>query len=156
MATREQFEASIPAEGGVYVLILCQAAPGLRLRVGALGEVNFAPGYYCYAGSALGGLRARLGRHLRGDAERPRWHVDYLRRRAPPAGAVWWTGGRRAECELNRRIARLADGSVPGFGCSDCRCESHLHYFARDPRVRLRVRAMGPPRAVRWPPAPGQ
>ena len=48
-----------------------------------------------------------------------------------------WIGERGDECGLSDAAARLADDSVPGFGASDCRCLSHLHYFAADPTQRL-------------------
>jgi len=110
----------------------------LRLRVGALGELTFEPGYYAYVGSARRGLAPRLRRHLRRKAKKMRWHVDYLRRGAEPVAAAAWTGRRADECALSRSVAALCAGSVPRFGSSDCRCPSHLHYFPRDPRPRLR------------------
>ena len=53
--------------------------------------------------------------------------MDYLREFVTPFGA-WFT----LETErLEHRWARLFSGmsdvsSVPGFGCSDCTCDSHL------------------------------
>jgi sugar fermentation stimulation protein A len=32
----------------------------------------------------------------------------------------------RLECELAHAVDEIASWSIPGFGCSDCRCESHL------------------------------
>lgn len=131
--------ADIPEVGGVYAFVLRQPARDLSIRVGALGAIGFVCGYYCYVGSARRNLRARLSRHLRTRQKRLHWHIDYLRPHTEPAGVVWWlqhVGG--TECGLSRQVARLADASVPGFGCSDCSCASHLHYFADDPIARLR------------------
>jgi sugar fermentation stimulation protein A len=30
-------------------------------------------------------------------------------------------------------MAKIADWSVPGFGCSDCSCRSHLFGMEKDP-----------------------
>ena len=72
-----------PRRVGSYVLFLrveCTEA----VVVGRLGVCAFAPGYYAYTGSALGGLDARIARH-RSARKRMRWHVDYLLQRASVA-----------------------------------------------------------------------
>jgi len=50
---------------GTYALVL-RLARATTIHVGALGAVDFAPGWYVYVGSALGpgGLAARVNRHL--------------------------------------------------------------------------------------------
>ena len=123
--------------GGIYALILRVDGEGVTLRIGALGERRFRPGYYCYAGSALGGLRARVSRHFRTDSKCRHWHVDYLRERAEAVGAIVWRTTRRAECALSLMLQERAEGHAAGFGAGDCRCDSHLHYFARDPTPDL-------------------
>jgi Uri superfamily endonuclease len=81
---------------GTYVLVMRLAAP-VTLTVGRLGALSLDAGLYLYVGSALGGLRARLERHLRAD-KRLHWHVDYLLRCAR-VEAVWYRHGReRQEC----------------------------------------------------------
>lgn len=90
-----------------------------------------------YVGSAMGGLAARLARHHRA-GKRLHWHIDYLLhdpgtrllQSLPIAGPV------RLECPLAREVAGLAEEAVPRFGCSDCRCPSHLFRFTGDPRKR--------------------
>jgi Uri superfamily endonuclease len=141
MRARERQAGGLPDGGGVYALVL-RLAREHRLQVGALGEVLFPAGLYCYVGSARRGLRARLRRHLRTGGKRRHWHVDYLRDAAEPRGVLLWTGADADECRLSDRIASLARWSVPGFGCSDCRCDSHLHRVERDALASLRV-AMG-------------
>jgi sugar fermentation stimulation protein A len=128
-----------PDGGGLYVLVL-RAERGLRgLRVGSLGRLDLPAGYYCYVGSARRGLKARLARHLRRTGKRAHWHVDYLRRRARPVEVFVAAVGAATECGLSDAVAALADGSVRGFGSSDCRCAGHLHYFRRDPGDHLRT-----------------
>ena len=131
---RSDFCAHAPEQGGVYALILYQPHGDLKVRIGALGEVVFAQGHYCYVGSARGGIRQRVTRHMRRTFERPHWHVDYLRRHTIPVGFLCWVGQRRgAECALSRRVAGVAQDLVPRFGSSDCACHTHLYYFQTDP-----------------------
>lgn len=124
--------------GGAYVLVLRLSGGGRRIRVGSLGLLEFAPGCYCYVGSARAGLRARLARHLRVGGKRKRWHVDYLRPRTAAAGVFVWDGTEADEAALSNAVGELADRSVAAFGAGDSPCGSHLHYFARDPTDALR------------------
>ena len=102
----------------------------LELDIGALGMIRFDPGQYVYVGSALNGLEARVRRHLRtsrGDYRATHWHIDYLLREpeAEIGGVYVLLSDLREECRIAREIMKLG-ASVKGFGCSDCRCESHL------------------------------
>ena len=123
--------AELPTVGGSYILALHNRRPQ-KTAVGALGQLELEAGYYLYTGSAFGpgGLRARLGRHLRGDGK-TRWHIDYLRKVAEPAGAWFCTDLQRREHEFATALAAMDGLASPfaGFGSSDCNCESHL-YFA--------------------------
>lgn len=119
--------------------------PGCRrLRVGALGEQQFARGYYVYVGSAFsaGGLRARLHRHCTGG--RRHWHIDYLRAEAELA-QVWWTGDRQTREHAWAAILAdwLGDSPVRGFGASDSPLPSHLFFaMTRPDFVRFRDRVL--------------
>jgi len=124
---------ALPPQPGAYALILRLEQP-TRLRVGALGEADFPAGVYVYLGNAHGpgGIRARLGRHLRGSS-RLRWHVDYLRAVAVPAAWAITTDPAPDlpwECAWSQRLAALPEAWIPlpGFGASDCRygCPAHL------------------------------
>lgn len=121
------------SDRGTYLVQL--HLPGdLRLEVGHLGPREFPAGHAVYVGSAMNGLAARLGRHRRGTG-RPHWHLDHLRREARFVEGWPLRSALRLECELAGALAGLPGvRSVPGFGCSDCRCPSHLVLFAEDPR----------------------
>ncbi len=107
---------------GVYIALFRLARP-LRIRVGRLGKIAFKPGLYAYVGSAQRNLKSRLDRHAR--RRKPlRWHIDYLSVRATMIAALIFPAGKRWECRLAQRLA--AAEPVPSFGCSDCRCPSHL------------------------------
>ena len=115
---------TLPREPGPYALLIELTAPlevSLRGRLATM----LAPGTYVYCGSAYGsgGLRARVGRHMRRDRAR-RWHVDQITGAGEVTGIFVFPGGN--ECAL---VAALAEfpSPVPGFGSSDCRtCASHL------------------------------
>ena len=120
-------------EKGIYTLILRLAVPK-DIRIGALGVISFQPGYYIYAGSALGsGGLSRVARHIRFYRERYRkakWHIDYLMEEAVLEKTVCAETKDRLECVL---AAGIGGASVEMFGCSDCDCASHLFYRKEDP-----------------------
>jgi Uri superfamily endonuclease len=110
---------------GTYALLV-HVPYDLATSVGELGTLNFKAGYYAYIGSALGGLEARVGRHLR-EEKRLHWHVDYLLARARAVDVVLARTRTRKECAVAKELAKHL-ASVRGFGSSDCGCESHLFY----------------------------
>ena len=139
----------LPKFPGTYALFLHLPA-SRQLRVGALGEQFFLAGDYVYLGSACGpgGLRARLGRHLRGDGSR-HWHIDYLRKITEANGYCYLIAGQevqklsgrcqgsdheKIECRWSQALAALPGASIPipGFGASDCYagCRAHLVAFS--------------------------
>jgi Uri superfamily endonuclease len=125
-------------EPGTYALLL-RASSARTVTVGALGELSVRPGWYVYVGSAFGagGLRARVGRHARGDGA-THWHVDYLRA-ATALEAVWYThDDRRRECAWAAALRERPGAQVPmaGFGASDCGCDAHLIAFGALPPLR--------------------
>ena len=119
----------LPDTAGSYLLIAHLPQP-LRLRRGALTGRTLASGWYVYAGSARGpgGLRARLGRHLR-RRKRLRWHIDRVTTAADVRLGLALPDPAADECAL---IAALLRGggfapALPGFGSSDCDvCPAHL------------------------------
>lgn len=119
---------------GVYCLIFENRA--CKLEIGKKGESPFQAGFHIYVGSALGpgGLK-RVKRHIRLSRNRdrnPRWHVDYLH--LNPAfrlvSAVYAFTSAPFECTL---ASIIGGDSVPGFGCTDCTCSSHLFYRRENP-----------------------
>ncbi len=65
---------------GSYVLLI-QLPEEQTIAIGSLKAVHFHRGGYAYVGSAMGGFKSRLNRHLKGN-NRPRWHIDYLLQKA--------------------------------------------------------------------------
>jgi len=120
----------LPALPGTYILVL-KLHWECVIDVGALGELTFPPGFWFYIGSAMGsgGLAGRVAHHAR-FAERPRWHIDYLRFAGTPVEVWYALSDDSLECTwaaLLSHIEGVERGTV-GFGCSDCNCDSHLFH----------------------------
>lgn len=146
------------SQHGTYALVL-RSDFDASIRIGRLGDLTLRAGYYVYVGSAFGpgGVRARLGHHLR-LAPRPHWHVDHLRARTSPVEAWYSHDSTPREHEWSHILSQIPRSSVPlsGFGSSDCSCIAHLLSFARRPsfsdfdrRVRATCRQHGPIHRVR-------
>jgi Uri superfamily endonuclease len=136
------------AELGTYVLVLLMQEEAV-LGIGRLGTFAFPPGYYCYLGSARGpgGLQSRVARHLR-SRKTPHWHIDHLLRHARIVQVWQTTSSARLECVWSRALLALPGAKVcaPGFGSSDCRCQTHLVHISPPTAVglvRQRLEALG-------------
>lgn len=115
---------------GSYVLIL-QLPKQQIINIGSLANVCFPGGYYAYVGSARGGIRPRLSHHLDRN-KKLHWHIDYLLQKATITDIIVSEAEGRVECIIVQALSAQFD-SIPGFGCSDCRCLSHL-FFAPEKR----------------------
>lgn len=114
---------------GTYCLCI-NVERDISIRVGALGEIDFPGGSYIYVGSALNSLIPRLERHLkhsRGEHDVTHWHIDYLLRdqRVSMEAVYMNDNGEKLECFMAAKVAKHGE-PVPRFGCSDCKCVSHL------------------------------
>ena len=121
---------------GTYALIL-QSRSNETIRVGRWGQLELKPGYYLYVGSAFGpgGVRARISRHLR--ANKPKhWHIDYLREFVTPLCAWVNYEAKRLEHQWAQHFYEMSEvAAIQGFGCSDCKCYSHLFHTAVKPEI---------------------
>ncbi|MBU3948898.1 MAG: GIY-YIG nuclease family protein [Proteobacteria bacterium] len=121
---------------GTYALVLL-SEKRTYTQIGRWGRLNIRPGYYIYVGSAFGpgGVLARVSRHCR-KAKSKHWHIDYLREFAIIA-SVWYSHSPiRLEHHWAAALAKLDETEpVKGFGCSDCKCESHLFFAAKEPKL---------------------
>lgn len=116
---------------GTYALFLTFDSSA-DIEVGSLGILHFDPGKYCYIGSALGGLDQRLSRHLRKE-KKIRWHIDNLTVSADSMEAWESFPDYVDECMLAHCAVECGMVRVHrGFGCSDCRCETHLFRVTGD------------------------
>lgn len=119
-----------PSVRGVYCL-LAALREDRCIRVGSLGRMKFSAGIYVYVGSAMMGVEQRVARHARKQKTK-RWHMDYLMEWAEFLGSIALPcEARGMECAVAHALrgCDAAVRTVPGFGCSDCSCGSHLVYF---------------------------
>jgi len=114
---------------GTYCLLINLEAD-LPIKIGKKGKMNFDKGCYVYVGSAMNSLDGRIRRHLRNN-KKLHSHVDYLldNQKSSVFDVYLSDDGVKHECELANYIA-CAGKEVQGFGCSDCKCNSHLVYFS--------------------------
>lgn len=131
-----EFLISEMSDRGVYLLVL-ELDESFKISIGGLGERTFTAGFYVYVGSAKRGLTERIKRHLR-KGKRKRWHIDFLAEKAKSIRDIPIRTGRPIECELAERIGNISESEITGFGCSDCRCKSHLFFFSENPIVNER------------------
>ncbi len=107
-----------------------------RIKIGSLGNILFKRGYYCYAGSAMNNVDKRVKRHMRNsDEKKLHWHIDYLLKYAKPAYAVKIYSDKKLECRIAEKIRKASEHSIKGFGSTDCKCDSHLFYFSKRPKI---------------------
>lgn len=117
---------------GIYCLVI-RIAEDCRIRVGRHQGAAFRPGFYCYVGSALNNLEKRIRRH-RSSVKRKHWHIDYLLEYGRITDIKRIETTQRLECNISRAVGRMADEvMMKGFGSSDCSCQTHLHYFRKNP-----------------------
>ena len=128
----------LKSQPGTYALIL-QSHSNETIQVGRWGQLSLQPGYYIYVGSAFGpgGMRARVARHLR--IHKPKhWHIDYLRKFVTPLEAWVSYDAERLEHQWAQNFYETGGMTpVQGFGCSDCKCYTHLFQTLTEPDFAL-------------------
>ena len=111
---------------GIYVLEI-KVKKSFEEKIGALGKIRFFSGKYFYVGSALKGIEKRVERHLKKE-KKIHWHIDYfLANQNSKIENVYCkeTKNKKEECETAKKLAKKGK-EVKKFGCSDCKCKSHL------------------------------
>jgi len=113
---------------GTYCLII-QLKDDNSIKVGKKGFINFKKGYYIYVGSALNSLETRLKRHLSSE-KKLFWHIDYLLNNPDTEikEIIFTVNNSKLECMIASKIA-YKSVEIKDFGCSDCKCNSHLFRF---------------------------
>ncbi len=116
---------------GVYLLII-KMRKNKIINVGALGKILFLKGYYLYVGSGFQNLHRRIERHLKKN-KNLRWHIDYLLKEAEIHEVIIIYTCKKVECKIAQILSKKFK-SVKNFGCSDCKCFSHLFYSKEYPK----------------------
>lgn len=124
------------SDSGTYAVVFRNDKEA-RVRVGRRGYLIIQPGYYIYVGSAFGpgGVSARVARHFR-EEKTKHWHIDYIREFVTPLLAWCSYDDVHLEHVWAESMMSMKNVSVvKGFGCSDCKCESHLFYTKTMPEL---------------------
>lgn len=110
---------------GVYVLVI-DVSKDIQEKIGCLGNIRFPKGTYAYVGSAQNNLEKRVARH-RSKKKKMFWHIDYLLNNefANVTNVFCKKAGKSEECKIANSLNK-AENRVQKFGCSDCKCTSHL------------------------------
>ncbi|MGF3585356.1 MAG: GIY-YIG nuclease family protein [Thermoplasmatota archaeon] len=119
---------------GSYILVI-ELKEDKIIQIGKLGKIFFKKGFYIYVGSALNGLEQRINRHLR-KTKKKHWHIDYLLKYAKIIDVFYKESGKREECKIAEILGKQLV-AIHHFGCSDCRCKSHLFYESERNIVKI-------------------
>ncbi len=119
---------------GVYILII-KLDKDTNICAGRLDKLHFKKGYYAYVGSALGtGGFKRVTRHFNvasGKNRTRKWHIDYLLPHSCVVCAVLLPTDEALECTVAKTLGQFSE-EIPGFGCTDCACRTHLFFSGTD------------------------
>jgi sugar fermentation stimulation protein A len=77
-------------------------------------------------------LKCRVARHLRKNKKK-HWHIDYLTEKNKVIKVFEIKSLRNIECEIAKELDKISDNKIDSFGCTDCKCKSHLFYFKTNP-----------------------
>ncbi len=111
---------------GIYLLLVYLPFTS-KIRVGALGEIEFEEGYYVYVGSAQKNLKRRIERHARKE-KKNKWHIDYLLEHAILEDVCVYELSKEYEEIIAKKLG-LDYPNIRGFGASDSKAGSHLLYI---------------------------
>jgi Uri superfamily endonuclease len=110
---------------GSYLLLI-ELKKEILISIGKLGKKNFSKGYYVYIGSALNNIENRILHHL-GKDKKNHWHIDYFLSYGRIIKIFYKENNIKEECMIVKNLNKSLC-PVLGFGCSDCKCNSHLFY----------------------------
>jgi Uri superfamily endonuclease len=114
---------------GIYILII-SVMKNIKIKVGSLGKIKFPQGMYAYIGSAQNNLEKRIARHTSKNKKKF-WHIDYLLDSSfANVVAVFYKKSEKSEeCNMAKKLTNELSNRkiiIQKFGCSDCKCKSHL------------------------------
>ncbi|MEM3612282.1 MAG: GIY-YIG nuclease family protein [Candidatus Bathyarchaeia archaeon] len=114
---------------GVYVLAI-SVSKNINVKVCSRKNFFLEKGFYAYAGSAQKSLEKRLIRHFSKTSKKRFWHIDHLLaiNGVSVVKAFYKEATKQEECRTAQSLGGIAF-PIDGFGCSDCKCRSHLFSF---------------------------
>ena len=127
---------------GTYCLVI-ELKKDSSIKTGALGRIEFKKGLYCYVGSALNNLEKRVQRHL-SKKKKLHWHIDYflMNQNTSIKKVFYKESNKREECKIARFVLKNSIGQIEKFGCSDCKCKSHLFIIKKSDFLEKRFKQL--------------
>ncbi|MBU0898811.1 MAG: GIY-YIG nuclease family protein [Nanoarchaeota archaeon] len=118
---------------GIYCLVLA-LRKDVKIPVGIRKkEYEFPKGFYCYVGSGMKSLESRIHRH-QSKNKKKFWNIDYFLDYADIVAVKTIQTNKKIECKVSNIVKSVSeDRHIKGFGSSDCKCPTHLHYFKDSP-----------------------
>lgn len=115
---------------GSYILLI-ELEEDTEIEIGT-GKKQLEKGFYTYFGSAFGpgGLK-RIQRHREvsnGERDVRHWHIDYI---SGLENSKIIEAVKFPEKDIECKLASESEDTVEAFGCTDCKCSSHLGYFSK-------------------------
>ncbi len=111
---------------GIYILLL-YLPESRKIKIGALGSLQFKKGFYIYIGSAQKNLRKRIERHMR-KKKTKRWHIDYLLSYSEIRQIFVKNCKKKCEEETAKKLEKNFP-FIENFGSSDTNAKSHLFFI---------------------------
>ena len=123
---------------GIYLLLIYLKKDS-KIKVGSLGKIDFKKGYYIYVGSAQNSLEHRIKRHMSKNKKKF-WHIDYLllNKNAKIIDIFYKEAKKSEECKTASKLLKILT-PIEKFGCSDCKCKSHLFFKNLNSSDKLRI-----------------
>lgn len=127
---------------GTYILII-SCSKDSTIIIGKHRKVRICKeGTYIYVGSAFGpgGLYRRILRHLKYRDKKKFWHIDYLLNNQTGCSIthIIVIPKIKIEHQLASELYNHVGRGVIGFGCSECKCKTHLIVYEKKPHIVIK------------------
>ena len=121
----------IPRVSGIYLLLIL-FLDNSKVNIGKFGDLVIRKGLYVYVGSAMGsgGLRARIGRHLKTN-KKLKWHIDYILsdKNSRIVGIIFSRTSKKMESDMAECLIKHGFKSIaPYLGATDYRYKKDKNY----------------------------
>ncbi|RKY30226.1 MAG: hypothetical protein DRP67_04940 [Candidatus Omnitrophota bacterium] len=109
---------------GVYILFI-NLAEDRKIKIGKRREKLFKKGIYLYVGRSMKNVEKRIERHFKKN-KRKHWHIDYFVEHGDIKKVlILPSNDKKLECKIAKSLEK-SFLPIKDFGCSDCKCISHL------------------------------
>ncbi len=109
---------------GIYLLLM-NLSKDRKIKIGKRREELFKKGIYLYVGRSMRDVEKRIERHFK-KRKKKHWHIDYFVEYGEIKKVIILPSeNKKLECQIAEFLENLFI-PIKNFGCSDCKCVSHL------------------------------